>query len=256
MGKFIDMTGWKMSEHGIPDSRITIINKAPNMGKHTAWNCICECGNECIIRGDQLRSGTAKSCGCLFRELSAEKCRKVGKNNLGRPNVNRHELVGKVFGLLTVLDYYNTTVDGKAQWKCLCRCGEETIVDTSHLMSGHTKSCGCLLSAGEEKIGQILRENDISYISQYGFDDLKDKGKLRFDFAIFRNDKLYCLLEYQGSQHYQNLEGYTWNSPQEHDRMKREYCEKRGIPLIEICYKDFDKINFEYIKEKCGLCME
>jgi hypothetical protein len=30
MGKFIDMTGWKMSEHGIPDSRITVIDKAPN----------------------------------------------------------------------------------------------------------------------------------------------------------------------------------------------------------------------------------
>ena len=255
MGKFIDMTGWKMSEHGIPDSRITVVDKAPNQGKHTAWNCICDCGTKCIIRGDQLRSGVAKSCGCLFKEISAEKCRKVGKNNLGRASAIRENLVGKTFGRLKVLEYYDT-IGEKAHWRCLCRCGEETIVATDHLKSGHTKSCGCLTSAGEEKIKYLLQENDIDYISQYGFDDLVDKNKLRFDFAIFRANKLFCLIEYQGSQHYQNLEGKLWNSPQKHDKMKKEYCEKHNIPLIEISYKDFDKININYIKEKCNLCME
>ena len=252
MGKFIDMTGWKMSEHGIPDSRITVISKAPNQGKHIAWNCICECGTECIIRGDQLRSGTAKSCGCIFREVSAEKCRKVGQNNKGRAAAHRKNLINQVFGRLTVIEYHET-INGRGHWRCLCECGEEIIVSTDHLLSGHTKSCGCMTSVGEEKIKKIFTENDISYIPQYGFDDLVDKSKLRFDFAIFKNDKLFCLVEYQGTQHYQNLEGKLWNSPQEHDKMKREYCKKRNIPLIEICYKDFDKINFEYIKEKCSL---
>ena len=255
MGKFIDMTGWKMSEHGIPDSRITVINKAANQGKHTAWNCICECGTDCIIRGDQLRSGVAKSCGCLFRERAAENCREIGKNNLGKAAKHRDDLTGKTFNLLTVVEYshsYNAT----AFWRCKCECGNETIVQTSHLKDGHTKSCGCLTSAGETKIRKILEENEIHFIQQYDFDDLVDKKKLKFDFAIFKNDRLFCLVEYQGLQHFQNLDGKLWNSPQEHDRMKREYCEKRGIPLIEICYKDFDKINFEYIKEKCGLCTE
>lgn len=253
MGKFIDMTGWKMSEHGIPDSRITIINKAQNIGKHTAWNCVCECGTECIIRGDQLRSGTAKSCGCLFKERSAENCRKVGRNNLGRPNVNRHDLTNKTFGLLTVIEYHNTTTDGRAQWRCLCCCGEETIVDTNHLISGHTKSCGCLTSIGEEKIKKIFVENDVNYISQYGFEDLIDKKKLKFDFAIFKGQVLHCLIEYQGSQHFMNMEKSSWNSPQEHDKMKREYCEKNNIRLIEISYKDLEKIDWNFLKEKCNL---
>ena len=142
MGKFIDMTGWKMSEHGIPDSRITVINKAPNQGKHTAWNCICECGTDCIIRGDQLRSGVAKSCGCLFRERAAEKCRQVGKSNLGKTFI-KEDLTGLTFGRLTVIEYYDS-INGRNHWRCLCRCGEETIVPTTHLQSGHTKSCGCL----------------------------------------------------------------------------------------------------------------
>lgn len=32
---------------------------------------------------------------------------------------------------------------GKAQWLCKCECGGETIAHTSHLTTGHTKSCGC-----------------------------------------------------------------------------------------------------------------
>lgn len=32
------------------------------------WNCICECGAECKVRGGNLRSGRAKSCGCLSKQ--------------------------------------------------------------------------------------------------------------------------------------------------------------------------------------------
>lgn len=30
MGQRIDMTGWVMKEHGVPDSRLTVIRKVPN----------------------------------------------------------------------------------------------------------------------------------------------------------------------------------------------------------------------------------
>ena len=36
------------------------------------------------------------------------------------------------------------------------------------------------------------------------------------------------------------------------DNLKREYCIKNSINLIEIPYWDFNKINYEYIKEKIG----
>ena len=252
MGKFIDMTGWKMSEHGIPDSRITVINKAPNMGKHTAWNCLCDCGASVVIRGDQLRSGIAKSCGCLFREISAENCRKIGQNNKGRAAAHRKNLINQVFDRLTVIEYYET-INGRGHWRCLCECGEEAIVATDHLLSGHTKSCGCITSVGEEKIKKIFAQNGVNYISQYNFEDLIDKKKLKFDFAIFRGQALHCLIEYQGSQHFMNMGKSSWNSPQEHDKMKREYCKKNNIRLIEISYKDLEKINWNYLKEKCDL---
>lgn len=29
------------------------------------WNCICDCGNEVVARGNRLKNGDIKSCGCL-----------------------------------------------------------------------------------------------------------------------------------------------------------------------------------------------
>ena len=47
---------------------------------------------------------------------------------------------GEKFGKLTVVDYA-----GNGQRKCLCECGNEVIVGTTHLKSGNTRSCGCLI---------------------------------------------------------------------------------------------------------------
>lgn len=32
------------------------------------WKCRCDCGNESVVRGDNLRLGHTISCGCLYRE--------------------------------------------------------------------------------------------------------------------------------------------------------------------------------------------
>lgn len=75
MGKFIDMTGWVMSEHGVPDSRLTVIERVgSNSHNESLWLCECSCEQHTrIIRpsGD-IRNGTTKSCGCLRKEVSAK----------------------------------------------------------------------------------------------------------------------------------------------------------------------------------------
>lgn len=37
-------------------------------GEVSYWNCLCDCGIECKVRGSNLRSGRAKSCGCLSKQ--------------------------------------------------------------------------------------------------------------------------------------------------------------------------------------------
>lgn len=44
------------------------------------WNCICDCGNERIIRGNNLRYGLTLSCGCLQKERISQ--RFLGKSNI------------------------------------------------------------------------------------------------------------------------------------------------------------------------------
>jgi hypothetical protein len=44
-GKSIDMTGWVMKEHGVPDSLLTVIEKAYSKNNSLYWKCQCECGN-------------------------------------------------------------------------------------------------------------------------------------------------------------------------------------------------------------------
>lgn len=52
-------------------------------------------------------------------------------------------LVGEVFGSLTVQQRANNSAAGKARWQCLCVCGNTVPVVGGNLRNGHTTSCGC-----------------------------------------------------------------------------------------------------------------
>lgn len=53
-------------------------------------------------------------------------------------------LTNKRFGRLLVISFHSHCDRRKTYWNCLCDCGNTVIVQTSHLKSGHTKSCGCI----------------------------------------------------------------------------------------------------------------
>ena len=89
MSKFIDMTGWVMAEHGVPDSRLRVIKRTDDyispQGIHQIqWLCECSCKghNEVVVGGVQLRNGNTKSCGCLARELAKERNFKGNESDL------------------------------------------------------------------------------------------------------------------------------------------------------------------------------
>lgn len=54
------------------------------------------------------------------------------------------DLTNQKFGRLTVLEFSGYASNRKTQWRCKCECGNEIIVKSNSLVTGHTKSCGCL----------------------------------------------------------------------------------------------------------------
>ena len=52
------------------------------------------------------------------------------------------DLTGQRYGKLTVLRPADNVGETTA-WVCRCDCGSETIVQTSNLRRGNTKTCGC-----------------------------------------------------------------------------------------------------------------
>jgi hypothetical protein len=66
---------------------------------------------------------------------------------------NAIDLTGKRFGKLLVIARTAGNTRQGAFWRCLCDCGGETIVKSSHLRRGHTTSCGCMQRAKQFQPG-------------------------------------------------------------------------------------------------------
>lgn len=63
------------------------------------------------------------------------------KHKCGDTMPKKAELIGERFGRLMVLQREQR--GKRIYWRCKCDCGKYTSVQTCHLMSGATKSCGC-----------------------------------------------------------------------------------------------------------------
>lgn len=223
--------------------RLTALWPVGKKSSGTIWHCKCDCGNECDVGVSQLTTGHTQSCGCY------------NKDRIHETQVK--DLTGQKFGKLTVLYEATEKKYGKTTWHCRCDCGQEIDATGNALQRGGIYSCGCANSKGELKIRELLDSHGITFEAQKSFPDLlSPKGnKLKFDFAIYDNDVLTCLIEYQGEQHYKALNYFenghdNFEERQKRDVTKREYCKNHGIKLIEIPYTDFKSLNWEYLYEK------
>lgn len=199
------------------------------------WLCQCECGNKVSVKTYNLNNGNTKSCGCLQRDKSSE--------------ASHISLIGNRYGKLVVLERVENNRFGHVCYRCKCDCGGETIVDAGNLRQGVTNSCGCIKSKGEMIINNWLQEHNIAFRSQYSFDDcIMSTGRRPFfDFVLFKNDKPYLVIEYNGRQHYEATGG--WNTEEEfaktqrRDSEKLQWCEDNHYPVLIIKYdEDIEKI--------------
>lgn len=290
MAKLIDLTGQKFGH-------LIVIEQAPSKNRHVYWKCQCDCGTICEKSGECLRAGTTLHCGCQLGMVQKKKRKEE--------RFNRH--VGERYGRLVVIANTGKRTATEPIWLCQCDCGNQKEVATGLLLSGHTKSCGCLkigahgpdltgqkygklyvikkdpdnpnkwicqcdcgniksitgyniytgatsscgcinYSIGEYNIRQILLDNNIEFCTQYHPKD----GYGYYDFAIFKNNNLIHLIEFDGEQHYKENRGAWKNHEslekiQERDKMKNEYALSHNIPLVRIPYWMRDKITLNML---------
>lgn len=226
--------------------RLTVLEKAENQHGRTAWLCQCDCGNQKIITTHSLRSGNTKSCGCLQKETASNNFRK--------------DIANQRFGNLIAIKPTTERKHGSIVWECLCDCGNTHFTTVELLLSGNTKSCGCIRSRGNQKIKQILLENNVSFKAEFPI--RLDNTNYYYDFAIIQNNEVICLIEYDGILHYQQDAYHGWNNQknwertQKNDIIKNKYAKENNIPLIRIPYFDYDKLNYQYIEERIkNLCI-
>lgn len=236
--QFYDLTvQYKVSNKGTGKSTNGNI-----VGK-TFWHCLCVCGKECDVQTSDLTCGKRKDCG--------------HSHNAYMHETRTKDITGEIYGHLQV-ECMLPSVKNNNKWRAMCRCkcllcGNVIDTQRDYLISGDTKSCGCLKSAGEQKILEYLDNHNIPYKTQYHFQDLKTPkdGNCWFDFGILNKDKtLSFLIEFQGEQHYKEIPG-PWEfgkyAREITDPLKRNYCRNHNIPLYEIKYdadinKELDKI--------------
>lgn len=215
-----------------------VIERAPNNARGQArWRCKCTaCGKEKEVAGGHLRSGCSTNCGCVRME-------KMRQSRI-------KDETGKTYGFLKVIREASKEEQPRTDrtgvyWVCDClKCGRKNvIVFGDYLRNGDTQSCGCSLSKNESKIAEMLTNIGVNYKQQYTFPDLTSTGRacdrLLFDFAVFNNEQLLYLIEYDGQQHFDPKHAWKeegFEATRQNDLLKNKYCFTHNIPLIRIPY--------------------
>lgn len=218
--------------------RLTIVDILWD-AKPTKAICKCDCGNNYIGSKADIVSGHTQSCGCLQSENTSK--------------ANTKDWTGHISDYGVEFLYQDCmNENGQWMWKCKCGlCGNLFTALPAKINNGHITSCGCRIqSANEEYIYNLLNELNIEFKPQYSFNDCKCTYVLRFDFAIFNNNELLGLIEYDGEQHFKPVDLFGGNEgfkeAQKRDQIKNTYCKVHNIPLLRIPYT----MSSKEIKEK------
>ena len=210
---------------GQKHGKLTVVGKTDSVKSGSVlWRCECECGNETFVNTRNLKNNHTKSCGCLHKEAASKNGRK-----------NASDYIGKSFGKLTVINKTDRRKGSDIAWECLCDCGGKTVVSTSHLTLGRTRSCGkgkCHWNYNHELTDEerVVKR----YMNEY----------VIWRTAVFKRDNYTCCVcnTYNGTHNAHHLNG--WNAYPE-ERFDLE----NGITLCELCHRTFHG-NYCYGKKK------
>lgn len=131
--------------------RLTVLKRLEEKkGSCYLWLCQCDCGTTIkVATNDLTKKKPVSSCGCV----RAGAIKNIAKQR---------------FGKLTALRPTTKRKGGSVVWTCLCDCGRTTEASYNDLVSGNTRSCGCLI---HEK-----GRPGLSYVDQTCIESLKSKA--------------------------------------------------------------------------------
>jgi len=135
---------------------LTVVSFSGIHDKESWWNCECVCGGKIEASAGDLNRGNVNSCGCLKYK-------------------NKRNLTGQRFAYLTAVEE-NGRKNRMVVWKCLCDCGNEIDVVSHNLVSGHTKSCGCM-SSYLKAVGQTT--HGLCYTKEYKCMKSRERKELK-----------------------------------------------------------------------------
>lgn len=104
--------------------------------KKICYECVCDCGNTCIRRSDNLLKETKHphSCGCSITSVKI-------------PSKKRIDMTGKRYDHLVVTKMmYAYNEFGDTYCECVCDCGNTYTINAANLRKKHSypRNCGCM----------------------------------------------------------------------------------------------------------------
>jgi hypothetical protein len=192
-------------------------------------------GIQYISFGSLITGGRCKYCTKVKSIINHTKTHEQFLSEVKNIHGNKYKIIGKYSGCKNHIEIFCNN------------CNESFWITPTHLLDGHGCS-NCNNSIGENAIKQYLFNNNINFKQQHRFNDCVGiKRKLPFDFAIFQNDKLKFLVEYQGIQHYKPVGIFggeeQLEKQKEYDLIKYRYCNDNNIFLLIIPYWDIKNIE-------------
>ena len=139
----------------------------------------------------------------------------------------------------------NAHIDGTHEPTVIHKCGGCDFVSYyKKSLKLHKCMGGLSGSLGEVSVKRVLRKLGISYKPERAFEIKNAEGNyLRWDFKIVGLETL-MFIEYNGLQHYEAVKDFGGEDQlvkqMRHDKLKAEYCKRKGYPLLWIRYDEVD----------------
>lgn len=137
---------------------VKVLEKFREKG-HTKYWCICPvCGERFSMKAETV--GKAHQC----KECNA------------KSRIN--DISGQRFGRLVAIEHAGRVVNQNGfrttLWRCKCDCGKESIVRYPLLVTGNTRSCGCLERENKERMMKIAQQANRKSVSKDFIGKLED----------------------------------------------------------------------------------